>query len=55
MAKRKTTHKNPFFTHELQNILAGGILITIGALLFLATKEASVLGNYLSKAGEYLF
>ena len=54
MAKKKTIH-NSWMTIELQNILAGGILITLSALMFLATKEASVVGGYFSILGEKLF
>lgn|GEM_PF-6623978 len=42
MAKKKTTSRSHFFTFELQNILAGGLLVTVGTLMFLSTKEASI-------------
>jgi DNA segregation ATPase FtsK/SpoIIIE, S-DNA-T family len=42
-------------TIELQNILAWGVLVILGALMFLATKEASVAGKYLSIVGMKLF
>ena len=54
MPKRKT-QKHSWMTIELQNILAGGILITLSALMFLATKETSVVGGYFSIMGETLF
>jgi DNA segregation ATPase FtsK/SpoIIIE, S-DNA-T family len=42
-------------TAELQNILAGGVLVILGVLMLLATKEASVAGKYLSIVGMQLF
>jgi DNA segregation ATPase FtsK/SpoIIIE, S-DNA-T family len=42
-------------TAELQNILAGGVLVILGVLMLLATKEASVAGKYLSIVGMRLF
>lgn len=55
MAKRKSSSRHPFFTVEFQNILAGGILIILGMLMFLSTKETSVVGAYFSRAGLFLF
>lgn len=55
MARKKTQTKHSFFTYELQNILAWGILITLGTLMFLSTKEASIFGAYLTKWGIFLF
>ena len=54
MAKRKPNRKH-FFTVEFQNILAGGILIILGMLMFLSTKETSIIGAYFSRAGLFLF
>ncbi len=54
MAKKKSVHR-PFMTIELQDILAGGILLTLAALMFLATSEASIAGKYLSIIGMSLF
>jgi S-DNA-T family DNA segregation ATPase FtsK/SpoIIIE len=48
MARKKQTRSNPFFSFELQNILAWGILVTLGMLMFLSTAEASVIGKYFS-------
>ncbi len=42
-------------TTELQNIIAWGILLVLGALMFLATAEASIAGKYLSIVGMKLF
>jgi DNA segregation ATPase FtsK/SpoIIIE, S-DNA-T family len=42
-------------TIELQNIFAGGVLVILGVLMLLATKEASVAGKYLSIVGMKLF
>lgn len=42
-------------TVELQNIIAGGVLIILSVLMFLATKEASIIGKYLALIGEALF
>lgn len=54
MAKKKSNSR-PFMTLELQNILAGGVLLILGALMFLATAEASIAGKYLSIVGIKLF
>lgn len=54
MAKKKVQHSN-IMTLELQNMLAGGILIILGTLMFLSTKEASIIGKYFSILGAYLF
>ncbi len=54
MTKKKTHHQS-FMTVELQNMLAGGILIILGTLMFLSTKEASIIGKYFSLLGAYLF
>ncbi|MDD2693883.1 MAG: DNA translocase FtsK [Candidatus Gracilibacteria bacterium] len=54
MARKKTQHQS-FMTVELQNILAGGILIVLGVLMFLSTKETSVIGQYFAIAGGKLF
>ena len=54
MTKRKVHHQS-FMTVELQNMLAGGILIILGTLMFLSTKEASIIGKYFSLLGAYLF
>jgi hypothetical protein len=48
MSRKKSTRSNPFFTFEMQNILAGSILVTLGALMFLSTAETSVIGKYFS-------
>ncbi len=53
MAKKKTQH-TPIMTVELQNIIAGGVLIILSVLMFLATKEASIVGKYLALIGEAL-
>lgn len=55
MAKKKTTTHHSFLTYEFQNILAWGILVTLGVLMFLATREASVFGRYLTQVDTYLF
>ena len=54
MPKKKSQHQN-FMTVELQNILAGGILIVLGALMFLSTQESSVIGKYFSLLATNLF
>lgn len=55
MAKKKVQHQTSFMTVELQNILAGGILITLGVLMFLSTTEASIIGKYFTLIGVSLF
>jgi DNA segregation ATPase FtsK/SpoIIIE, S-DNA-T family len=55
MAKRKSRSSNPFFSYEFQNILAWGILITLGSLMFLSTAEASVVWGYLSDFWRVVF
>jgi DNA segregation ATPase FtsK/SpoIIIE, S-DNA-T family len=55
MARKKTRTSTPFFSYELQNILAWGILITLGALMFLSTSESSIIGTYLARGGVFLF
>jgi hypothetical protein len=55
MARKKSTTHHTFWTYELQNILAGGILVTLGVLMFLATREASVFGRYLTQVDMVLF
>lgn len=55
VARRKSQPKHSLFTFEFQNILAGSILIILGMLMFLATKETSIVGKYLSEAGLLLF
>ncbi len=55
MARKKTTRKTPFFSYELKNIIAWGILVTLGALMFLSTKESSIIGEYLSQWGKIFF
>lgn len=54
MTKKKPQHQN-IMTVELQNIIAGGVLIILSVLMFLATKEASIVGKYLALIGEALF
>ena len=49
MAKKKpTTTHHTFMTVELQNIIAGGILVILAAFMFLSTNEASIVGKYFS-------
>jgi len=36
--KKSTPVHRPFFTYELQNIIAGGILVTLAVLMFLSTR-----------------
>lgn len=55
MAKRKSRTRSPFLTLEFQNILAGGILVTLGFLMFLSTKESSVVGSFLAEIGKLVF
>jgi DNA segregation ATPase FtsK/SpoIIIE-like protein len=55
MARKKSTTHHTFWTYELQNIIAGGILVTLGVLMFLSTKETSVFGSYLARGGIVLF
>jgi S-DNA-T family DNA segregation ATPase FtsK/SpoIIIE len=55
MSRKKSTRSNPFFTFEMQNILAGSILVTLGALMFLSTAETSVIGKYFSSLWIVLF
>ncbi len=54
MVKKKPQYSH-FMTVELQNILAGGILIVFGSLMFLSTKETSIAGKYFSLLGTNLF
>jgi S-DNA-T family DNA segregation ATPase FtsK/SpoIIIE len=55
MAKKKSSTIHSFLTVELQNIIAWGILLILGTLMFLATSETSVAGKYLSLFGMKLF
>jgi hypothetical protein len=55
MTKRKTARKSPLITHELQNILAWGILITLWVLMFLSTTETSLVGSVLRRWGIACF
>lgn len=55
MAKRKSRTSSPFLTYEFQNIIAGWILVTLGFLMFLSTKESSVVGWYLAEIGKTVF
>lgn len=56
MSRRKSTpHHTPFLSYELQNIIAGGVLITLAVLMFLSASESSVIGIYMSRAGIALF
>lgn len=42
-------------TVELQNMIVGGVLVVLGALMFLSTKEASTVGKYFALIGTSLF
>ncbi len=62
MAKKKTTYKkNPLFTREFQNIVAGGILVMLAILVLFSTKDTTtsgnmpIIGRYLSEMGVFLF
>lgn len=55
MTKKKIQHQSHTMSLELQNILAGGILIILSVLMFLATKEVSIIGKYLALLGGTLF
>jgi DNA segregation ATPase FtsK/SpoIIIE-like protein len=56
MSRRKSTpHHTPLLSYELQNIIAGGVMITLAVLMFLSASESSVIGVYMSRAGIALF
>lgn len=61
MVRKKTTTKKAFWTYEMQNIVAGGTLVTLGFLMWLSTEQPGpdgkvpVIGKYLSIMGEYLY
>lgn len=42
MTRKKTTTHAPMMTLELQNIIAGGLLVTLGVFMFLSTSENSI-------------
>ncbi len=56
MSRRKSTpiHR-PFLSYELQNIIAGWVLITLAILMFLSTSESSIIWIFMSKIGILFF
>ena len=56
MSRRKSTpvHR-PFLSYELQNIIAGWVLITLAILMFLSTSESSIIGIFMSKVAISFF
>lgn len=54
MTKRKSNHSF-FWTFEFQNILIGSLSILIWVLVFLSTRESSLVGTYLTRAWVFLF
>ncbi len=59
MAKKKTpisTRPTSLLgTKEFQNITAGGIALLVAVLMFLSTRESTIVGQILSRAGLFLF
>ncbi|MBX9809275.1 DNA translocase FtsK [Candidatus Gracilibacteria bacterium] len=53
--KKSTPVHRPFLSYELQNIIAGGVLITLAILMFLSTNESSIIGAFMSKIGILFF
>ena len=56
MSRKKSTpvHK-PFLSYELQNIIAGSVLIILAVLMYWASNENSIIGWILSKIGTLFF
>lgn len=62
MSRRKSTPKHtPLLSYELQNIIAGGVLITLAILMVLSTRELGpnevqpFVGSYMSQFGNTFF